>query len=105
MVVTYFCRDMSFVASMCVFGLVLMLTLRILGRYCADFCTKKCSVEALDCNSVQEANVWEEYIFRETLIGAKNASRFHNQPVGEHQEVGGDNGGKAAEDPGMRRSS
>ena len=82
-----------------------MQTLGILCKYCADFCTKKCSVEALDCNSVQEANVWEEYIFRETLIGAKNAPRFHNQPVGEYQEVGGDNGGKAAEDPGMRRSS
>ena len=50
-VVTHFCRDMSFVASTRFFGLVLMQTfmqtLRILCRYCADFCTKKCSVEAL----------------------------------------------------------
>ena len=46
-----FCRDMSFVAFTCFFGLVLMQTfmqtLRILCRYCADFCTKKCSLEAL----------------------------------------------------------
>ncbi len=50
-VVTRFCRDMSFVAFTCFFGLVLMQTfmqtLRILCRSCADFCTKKCSLEAL----------------------------------------------------------
>ena len=39
--------NMSFVAFTCFFGLVLMQTfmqkLRILFRYCTDFCTKKCS--------------------------------------------------------------
>ena len=50
-VVPCFCRDMSFVAFTRFFGLILMQTfmqtLRILCRYCADFCTKKCSLEAL----------------------------------------------------------
>jgi len=42
---------MSFVAFKRFFGLILMQTfmqtLGILCRYCADFCTKKCSVEPL----------------------------------------------------------
>ena len=51
MVVPCFCRDMSFVAFTRFFGLILMQTfmqtLRILCRYCADFCMKKCSLEPL----------------------------------------------------------
>ena len=72
-VVPCFCRDMSFVAFTRFFGLILMQTfmqtLRILCRYCADFCTKKCSVEALSFSRKSD----KKSVFKVWLCGPKHA--------------------------------